>query len=89
MRPCPTCTRHVRHGDGNCPFCGGGLARSLAGGKMLAAGLVLAATAGCSVPTPVYGAPEPPTASPSTSPVPPPMPLYGAPAPAERPQQMP
>lgn len=66
MRACSTCGRHVRNREGLCPFCGARLAAAVA---VLGAAIV----AGCQAPiqpVPMYGAPAPPTTSPSTSPSP-------------------
>lgn len=71
--PCAGCARHVRAGEGACPFCGGaieqgaGAAKSVLEGVRLgrsalfALGLTVAAggVAGCEMGVAVYGAPAP------------------------------
>ncbi len=70
--PCPACARHVKEGDGACPFCGASVARSLAPpvvlGRMSRAALLAASAAGAlaladcssSSGTPLYGGSSPP-----------------------------
>lgn len=65
MLLCTSCSRHVRARAGSCPFCKARLG--------VVAGLAAAVLAGCEPPPqamPVYGAPVPPSASPSASPAP-------------------
>jgi hypothetical protein len=66
--PCPACARHVKEGDGACPFCGASVpppaAAVVPGRRMSRAALLAASAAGAlamtdcsSSGTPVYGGP--------------------------------
>jgi hypothetical protein len=79
--PCPSCERHVKRGDGACPFCGGAIASApplparpaarLARSALFAATAIGAAVAGTAcggTSEPVYGAPVPPVDAASDGP---------------------
>jgi hypothetical protein len=72
MNQCSTCQRHFFATEADCPFCrdmGSGAGRQMQ--KVAVAGAAALILAGClPQPTPVYGAPVPPVASPSASPNP-------------------
>ncbi len=80
--PCPACARHVKEGDGTCPFCGAGVsfvsvpAAPTAAGRLSRSALFAAsavsaalATTGCSSSSsqPAYGGIEVDAASASSS----------------------